>query len=261
MIHRSHLLRAAACGAAVAAVTLAGCSTGGKPNASSRVTPGPGSAQSGRAGAFEVTRRDPPIAADTRFAAGQLAESRGAFAQAAEQYQQAIQLDPKHAEAMFHLGVVYATMKKYPEAIGVWKRYIKLTGESPQAYSNLGFCYELAGRPEDAEQAYQRGIQKDPTASACHVNYGLMLVRRGRVGEGKLQLGAVLKPAEVHYNLGSVYESQGKKAQAKAEYRQALALDPQFTDATTRLGELEGARAPTPGATPPSTESSVSQTE
>jgi tetratricopeptide (TPR) repeat protein len=255
MIHRSHLLRAAACGAALAAVTLAGCSTGGKPNASPGAAARRGSSQTGPAGAFEATRRDPPIAADTRFAAGQLAESRGAFAQAAEQYQQAIQLDPKHADAMFHLGVVYAAMKKYPEAIGVWKRYIKLTGESPEAYSNLGFSYELAGRPEDAEQAYQRGIKKDPTAAACHVNYGLMLVRRGRVGEGKLQLGAVLKPAEVHYNLGSVYESQGKKAQARAEYRQALELDPQFVDATTRLAELE------PVSTTPQGETGLSKTE
>jgi tetratricopeptide (TPR) repeat protein len=141
---------------------------------------------------------------------------------------------------MFHLGVVYAAMKKYPDAIGVWKRYVKLTGESPQAYSNLGFCYELAGRPEEAEAAYQQGIRKDPSNTACHVNYGLMLARRGRVGEGKLQLGAVLKPAEVHYNLGSVYESAGHKEQAKAEYRQALELDSKFADATTRLAELEG---------------------
>ena len=204
---------------------------------------------------FEATRRDPPIAADTRFAAGQLAESRGAFAQAAEQYRQALKLDPKHGDSMFHLGVVLANLKKYPEAIDVWKKYIKLTGESPRAYSNLGFCYELAGRPEDAEAAYQKGIRKDPASVACHVNYGLMLVRRGRLGEGKLQLGSVLKPAEVHYNLGSLYESQGSKEQAKAEYRQALQLDPQFSEATTRLNELE------PGTIPPPPESGISKTE
>ena len=73
-----------------------------------------------------------------------------------------------------------------------------------------------------------------------------MLVRRGRVGEGKLQLGAVLKPAEVHYNLGSLYQAQGRKEQAKAEYREALQLDPQFTDASTRLNELESGPIPQP---------------
>jgi tetratricopeptide (TPR) repeat protein len=216
-------------------------------------------APSGSVGAFEVTRRDPPIGAETRFAAGQLAESRGSLPQAAEQYQQALKLDPKHTDAMFHLGVVYAGMKKFPEAVAVWKRYIKATGDSPEGYGNLGFCYELGGRPEEAEQAYQRGIKRDPSNVACHVNYGLMLVRRGRVGEGKLQLGAVLKPAEVHYNLGSLYESQGRKEQAKAEYRQALRLDPQFTDATTRLGEIEGVPAGTAAPAPP--ETGLSKTE
>ena len=112
-----------------------------------------------------------------------------------------------------------------------------------------------------AEQSFKKGIERDPTNAQCRGNYGLMLARTGREPQAMEQLEIVLRPAQVHYNLGSVYESQGKKAQAKAEYRQALALDPQFTDATTRLGELEGARAPTPGATPPSTESSVSQTE
>src|SRR5207247_2679600 len=180
---RSHLLRAAA----LAAITLAGCS-------SERGSPRARAGAGGPVNGFEATRRDPPIAADTRFAAGQLAESGGAFVQAAEQYRQALKLDPKHADSMFHLGVVLANMKKYPDAIDVWKKYLKLTGESPRAYSNLGFCYELAGRPEDAEAAYQKGIRKDPASIACHVNYGLMLVRRGRAGEGKLQLGAVLKP-------------------------------------------------------------------
>ena len=89
-----------------------------------------------------------------------------------------------------------------------------------------------------------------------------MLVRRGRVGEGKLQLGAVLKPAEVHYNLGSVYESQGHKEQAKAEYRQALELDPRFADAATRLGELDrGPAASSAAKNSPEPAAGVAETE
>src|SRR5438552_2306067 len=49
---------------------------------------------------FESAAADPPIASDTRFAAGQLAESRGSLAQAAEQYRQALKANPKHIEAM-----------------------------------------------------------------------------------------------------------------------------------------------------------------
>lgn len=255
MVDRSHLLRAAA----LAAITLSGCSSpadkGGQSPAASGARRGPAGPSSG----FEAARRDPPIAAETRFAAGQLAESRGAFAQAVEQYRQTVRIDPKHDRALFHLGVAYAEMKKYPEAVDTWKRYIKVTGESPQAYGNLGFCYELWGRPEEAEAAYQKGLKKDPASVPCRVNYGLMLVRRGRVGEGRLQLAAVLKPAEVHYNVGSVYESQGLKEQAKAEYSAALRLDPRFADAGKRLDELEC--GPADGATRPGAVTGLSKTE
>jgi len=188
-------------------------------------------------------RRNPAIRSDTRYAAGELAETRGAYAQAAEQYRQSLKQDPNHLPSLYRLGVVLAQLKNYPEAIATWKRYLQATHDSAAGYSNLGFCYELANRPDEAESAYRKGIAKDPRHVACRVNYGLMLIRRGREGEGRQQLQAVLKPAEVHYNVGSAYESLGRTEQAKLEYRRALEVDPGFTDAQVRLSEM---RRPAP---------------
>ena len=219
------------CGFALAAAVAAGGCGGAKDKgAQARRTP---------RNEFEASR-DPAIAPDTRYAAGQLAESRGQLPQAAEQYRQALRNNPRHVQAMYRLGVVYSEMKKFPEAVDMWKRYAAATGDSAAAYSNLGFCYELAGRGEEAEAAYLKGIQKDARHVACRVNYGLMLVRRGRVSEGRLQLQAVLTPAEAHYNVGSAYEALGRPEQAKLEYRTALQLDPEFADAQSRLDELQG---------------------
>ncbi|HZN65090.1 MAG TPA: tetratricopeptide repeat protein [Tepidisphaeraceae bacterium] len=228
--------------ALAAVVTLAGCSgtskTGGQ-------TAGGGAAASKRPRDGFESRRDPGITPETRFAAGQLAEEHGALSRAAHQYENALKLDPNHLKSLYRLGVVYAGQKKYPDAIEIWKRYVRASKEAPEAYSNLGFCYELAGHPEDAEAAYLKGIRRDARNQPCRVNYGLMLVRLGRVGEGKMQLQAVLQPAEVHYNVGSVYEALGRREQAKSEYRQALSLDPALADAQTRLAELDGSGRPT----------------
>lgn len=241
MMDRSHLLRVAALAAAVA---LSGCSSSSKDKGMARA--GHGTAKP--TDSFEKVHKDPPIAAETRYAAGQLAEARNNLPAAAEQYRQALKRDPKYAPALYRLGVVLAQSKKYGEAIEVWQRYISATGESAAAYSNLGFCYELARRSEDAEDAYRKGISRDPSNVPCRVNYGLMLARKGRIAEGQVQLSAVLQPAEVHYNIGSVYEATGRKEEAKAEYRAALAADPQFVDAVTRLNELEC--GPAPAGTP-----------
>ncbi len=186
---------------------------------------------------FEKSK-EPPMTADTHFAAGQLAESQGAFAQAIEQYKEALKLNPKHLQALYRTGIVYAQVKQYPEAIETWKKYVKATHESAFGYSNLGFCHELAGQPEDAERAYQRGIEKDSANAPCRINYGLMLARRDRMNEAERQLQAALSPAEVHYNLASVFESKGRKEQARQEYQKAIQLDPKFQDAQARLDAL-----------------------
>jgi tetratricopeptide (TPR) repeat protein len=182
--------------------------------------------------------RDPPFTADTRFAAGQLADSRGAWLEAIGQYKQALALEPKHLKSLYGLGVDYAQMHLYPQAIATWQTYIDATGGDATSYSNLAYCNELAGKFADAEVAYKKGILKDPQNESCRINYGLMLARRGRTNEAAIQLGAVLKPAEVHYNLGSAHELQGRKDQAKAEYTKAIQLDPNLVEAKARLAAL-----------------------
>jgi tetratricopeptide (TPR) repeat protein len=185
------------------------------------------------------TSQDPPITAETHFAAGQLAETQGDSAGALKQYKETLRLEPSHKRALYRQSVCLSQLKKFPEAVASWKKYIEATGGEANGYSNLGFCHELAGQTDEAETAYLRGIERDPKNVPCRTNYGLMLARLGRTAEGTLQLQAVLTPAEVHYNLASVLEHQNRKEAAKAEYRKALELDPRLLDAQTRLSALQ----------------------
>lgn len=185
------------------------------------------------------TEKEPPIKAETRFAAGQLAETQNNPLNAMKQYEEAIKLKPDHVQALYRLGVVEAQLKLYPKAIETWKRYIKVTHESANGYANLGFCYDLSGDAKLAEAMYQKGITRDPKNQPCRVNYGLMLARQDRMTDAVTNLRAVLTPAEVSYNIGSIHEARGRKEQAKAEYQKALELDPSFDDAKERLAALD----------------------
>jgi tetratricopeptide (TPR) repeat protein len=182
---------------------------------------------------------DPPFTAGTRFAAGQLAESQGSVPQAINQYAEAVKLNPNHHQALYRLGVLYAQVEQYPKAIDAWEQYVKATRGSAVAYSNLGFCYEISGDRGRAEEAYRKGVARDPKNVPCRTNYGLMLARAGREADALAQLQAVLTPAEAHYNLGSVYEQQGRKDVAKVQYRKALELNPSLWEAETRLAQIK----------------------
>jgi tetratricopeptide (TPR) repeat protein len=183
--------------------------------------------------------KDPKYTPETRYAAGQLAESQKDLPRAVEQYREALKLNPDHLPSLYRLGIVYTQQRQYGLAIDVWNRYVVATRNSATAYSNLGFCYELAGQPDQAERAYKEGIARDSASDPCRINYGLMLARHNRINEATLQLQKVLSPAEVHYNLASVFESQGRRDQARLEYRKALELRPDFEDAQARLDAIE----------------------
>ena len=139
---------------------------------------------------------DPPLTAQTHFAAAQLNETQGALPLAIEQYEKAFKLDPKCTAALFRLGIVYSQTKQFDKALDAWNRYVEATDHSAVGYSNLGYCQELAGDTEAAERSYQAGLDRDPASQPCRVNYGLMLVRQGKLEEAKEQFGAVLTPAE-----------------------------------------------------------------
>jgi tetratricopeptide (TPR) repeat protein len=196
------------------------------------------SSTSNKDGHFDAGK-EPEFTPQTHYAAGQLAESQGNVAAAIAQYEAAVKGDQKHAASLYRLGVLHAQKKEFNEAINAWKQYVKATDGNPTGFSNLGFCCELAGRRDDAEISYKKGIAKDPKNVPCRVNYGLMLARHGHISEATIQLQTVLTAAEVHYNLASVFEAQGRKSQARAEYEKAVTLNPGFGDAKQRLASID----------------------
>src|SRR5689334_8754191 len=65
---------------------------------------------------------DPPLTADTRFAAGQLAEYQGDLNRAVAQFVEALKIDPNHKNSLFHLGAVYTQLGRYNDAVTIWQR-------------------------------------------------------------------------------------------------------------------------------------------
>jgi tetratricopeptide (TPR) repeat protein len=180
-----------------------------------------------------------PIAASTRFAAGQLAEQQGDLPRAVTQYEAALKLEPNAAPTLLRLGMVYTSLQQCDKAIDIWHRYIKVTNNSAAGYCNLALTLEMAQRLADAEAAFKSAVAVDPKNEPARVNYGLMLTREGRFEDALAQLQVVLTPAEAHYNIGSVLESEGKTDFAKSQYREALRLDPDMNDAKSRLSSLD----------------------
>jgi len=75
---------------------------------------------------------------------GVMYRKMGLFDKAIENFDRASKLDPKHAQSLFNLGVVYANDLKQPDkAIAAWQRYLAIDGMSPQGQQVKAMIDEL----------------------------------------------------------------------------------------------------------------------
>ncbi len=99
-------------------------------------------------------------------------------------------------KGFFAEGLQRQQEKRYPEAIMVYRRSLKLDPNQPETLNNLGFCYKAMKEYKKAVDYYQQALRLNP------------------------------KLAEAHEYLGEAYVQLGQIELARKEYQTLLALDP-----------------------------------
>ena len=181
----------------------------------------------------------PRVNFDTFFAAGELAESRGRWRDAAFSYSNALDIEPDNLPTLRRLAIAQVRCGDLPVGLASWQTYLAQSDGAPDAYGGLGYCYELCGDLAKADQTYRDGLARHPDGQLLRVNYGLMLARSGKIDQAKTNLAAVLTAGQVEYNLASVFEQQGKLGEAQQHYKLASQLDPTLAAAHQRLAAIE----------------------
>lgn len=112
----------------------------------------------------------------------------------------------------------------------------------------IGLSLSLAGRPEEALEAFERATGLNPGYVEAHVNRAITLNDLGRIDEaresfqlaaeadeektggGRFSSAAAARIANLHAELGDTYAGAGAADEALEEYAKAARLRPQFLD-------------------------------
>jgi tetratricopeptide (TPR) repeat protein len=132
------------------------------------------------------------------------------FDLAKKNYQRAIRLDSKYAEAINNLGTIYYAGKDYSRAIKYYKRALK-EGPSASVYSNLGSAYFSRKDYKTATACYQRALDLDPDVFEHHSNFGTLMLER-----------TVEERATFHLYMAKMYAKSGANERALIYLRKAL---------------------------------------
>jgi protein O-mannosyl-transferase len=167
---------------------------------------------------------------------------QGKFAEAAAHYDEAIRLDPHHANAFNNLGLLRFDEGKLAEAAAHYSEAIRLDPHHVNAFNNLGLVLARQGKVAEMAAHSSEAVRLNPGSAGAHNNLGTVLARQGKSAEAAAHYNEAIRlnpgSAEAHNNLGTVLVRQGKFAEAAAHYNEAIRLNPANADALNNLGKL-----------------------
>ncbi|MCX6598349.1 MAG: tetratricopeptide repeat protein [Acidobacteria bacterium] len=185
----------------------------------------------------------------------QSAEAQGQLAAAVQLQLQALQLDPKLAQAHVNLISLYARLNQPKNAEAAYRAAIALAPNSADAYYNYGVLSGMSGQPAEARRAFERSLAIDPGNADAHHNLGALLQESGQLAAAARQFeqAIALNPAAAnsHFQLGRLQANQKRYAEALSHLEKAAQSDDQATPTylyalgatQARAGNREGARA------------------
>jgi protein O-GlcNAc transferase len=164
----------------------------------------------------------------------------GRLAQAEGIYQQILQLEPNHADALHMLGLIAGQLGSTDAAITLFKKAIAAKSSDPAYHCNLGLALQANGRFDEAAESLRTAISLKSNYAAYHNNLGGVLLEsvQYEAAASSFRKAIALQPdlAGAHSNLGTAFVRLGQLPEAAASYRRSLALQPAHVEALSNLG-------------------------
>lgn len=114
--------------------------------------------------------------ANTRYDLGFVLDQTGRTSEAVVQYQQALERNPNHRDALNNLAVDLARQGKMDQAVQTLERLVRLDPGNAEAHTNLGALLLAQGARDRAAREFEQALQVNPDSTRARD--GLRQIRR-----------------------------------------------------------------------------------
>jgi arylsulfatase A-like enzyme/predicted Zn-dependent protease len=191
---------------------------------------------------LEAALREEPKMPQALLMLGASYAELGRTTQAKTQFDLVLKDDPHSVPALVGLANLLVEEGRSEDAISLCKRTLSLDERNAQAHSLLGDMYAAQGRPAEALPYFEKAVEIQPKLTRNRLNLAVCLteLKQHRPGEALLQ--EILRDHPhfplAQFNLGLLYEDEGRAQEAKAAYAAEVAAHPREFKARFNLGKL-----------------------
>lgn len=221
--------------------------------------------------------RDPNVRKQKYLESGQRFFEKGKYHEAAIQFNNAVQVDSRFAEAHYRLALTYLRLQQWNRAYQELQRTLEIDPSNYKAHidianmlisaknfkqakeQHLDLLLQEDGKDPDvhmamanylsgmqdlpgALQEMQKAIALDPKRSELYLNLGMLQFanQQNDAAEASFKKATELAPKAINAQmaLGSFYERRGRYPEAEQQYRHAMEVDPKEPDPRSALVRL-----------------------
>jgi type IV pilus assembly protein PilF len=142
------------------------------------------------------------------------------------------------------LGIAYLRQGDVPLAKEKLDRALKENPDNPAVHSARAMLYDRMSDPKQADNEYQTALRLAPNDPDVSNNYAVYLCQIGRTDDGVKRFEVVARnalyrtPWVAFTNAGVCLRTAKRNDEAAKNFKQALALRPNFSEATYQLADL-----------------------
>lgn len=149
------------------------------------------------------------ISLEEKLTRGVSCHQKGQIEEAVSCYQEILEEDPNHSEALHLLGVCAMQIGKFDQCIELIEKALAIRPDTPAYYNNLAAAYHHKTDLDQSEKYYRKSIALQP-------NF-----------------------VDAYNNLGNLYREKKDLRKAKEQFQKALSLNPGMSSVLERLSAVE----------------------
>jgi tetratricopeptide (TPR) repeat protein len=186
--------------------------------------------------------RDPNVIKQKYVQSGTRYFEKGKYREAAIQFQNAIKLDPRYAEAHYQLARCFLKMEIWNSAFTELSRTVDLNPQNSKARIDLGNLLAAAHEFKRAEEQARSVLSREPDNVDAHTLLGTVYAIQNDLPASLTEMKTALELApgrsESYLRLASIQANAKQLAEAEENFKKAIQLDPKSVPVLLGLGDF-----------------------